>query len=68
MTINITIDDKKIEYFHQNTVFCFTSDIDWAPEWAIKYMLDFFEKKNIPLTLFITHDSPIIKKKIPFER
>ena len=44
-------------------IFCFTSDIDWAPEWAIAEMLDFFEQRQIPLCPFITHDSAEIRRR-----
>jgi len=44
-------------------IFCFTSDIDWAPEWAIAEMLDCFEQWEIPLCPFITHDSEEIRRR-----
>lgn len=44
-------------------IFCFTSDMDWAPEWAIAEMLDFFEQRRIPLCPFITHDSKEIRRR-----
>ena len=44
-------------------IFCYTSDIDWAPEWAIAEMLDFFEQRETPLCLFITHDSEEIRRR-----
>ncbi len=33
----------------------FTSDIDWAPDIAIDYMLSLFEKYSVKCTLFATH-------------
>jgi len=39
----------------------FTSDIDWAPEEVIKDMLSLFECFNVKCTLFVTHDSEVIK-------
>jgi len=47
--------EKQIKY-------CVTADIDWANEKEIKYMLDWFKKNKIPITVFATHDSQIIKK------
>ncbi len=38
----------------------FTSDIDWAPEEAIGYMLKIFEKNRIKCTLFATHKSKVL--------
>ena len=28
------------------TIFCFTSDVDWASEYAIEKTIEFFEKKQ----------------------
>lgn len=44
--------------------FCFTTDVDWASDVAIEYLVKFFEQKNIPLTMFVTHYSPFIQEKI----
>lgn len=41
--------------------FCFTGDVDWAPEAAIESALDFFHGESIPYTPFITHESEAIK-------
>ena len=41
----------------QQPVFCFTSDIDWASEFAIKQILQYFKNADIPLTVFLTHES-----------
>ncbi|MAZ47800.1 MAG: hypothetical protein CME65_04515 [Halobacteriovoraceae bacterium] len=38
-----------------------TADIDWAPDFCIKYMLDIFRELEIPLTCFATHDSEILR-------
>lgn len=48
---------------HNQPVFCFTSDIDWAPEWAISEIFDFFDSFDVPLTPFITHDSNVIRER-----
>lgn len=34
-----------------------TADIDWAPDFCVKYMLTALKKLNIPVTCFATHDS-----------
>lgn len=44
-------------------VFCFTSDIDWAPEWAIADTLALFDRFDVPLTPFVTHDSPLLRAR-----
>lgn len=43
----------------QVPVFCFTTDIEWAPEWAIAAVLNFFRECDLPLTPFLTHASPV---------
>lgn len=48
----------------KETIVCFTSDIDWASEYAIKSTIDFFKNKNIPLTMFLTHESEVVKKAL----
>jgi hypothetical protein len=52
-----------VNFFRKESICCFTGDMDWSPEWAIQEMLEIFEKLEVPLTLFITHNSEIIKKR-----
>lgn len=40
----------------------FTSDIDWAEEEVITYMLDIFEEYQVKCTLFATHESQVLRK------
>jgi ubiquinone/menaquinone biosynthesis C-methylase UbiE len=47
----------------QQPIFCFTADIDWASEAAIQSTLRLFDSYNIPLTPFITHDSPALRMR-----
>lgn len=49
---------------NQEPVFCFTSDIDWASEFAIEQSLLYFKKANMPLTVFLTHNSKILQNAI----
>lgn len=57
------LDFKRIaEYFQKHSVYVFTADVDFAPEWAIQETIDIFGKCNVPLTFFITHPSKAIKK------
>ena len=44
-------------------VYVFTTDIDWAPEWAIREMLRVFDRFEVPLSPFLTHDSHILKER-----
>jgi hypothetical protein len=43
-------------------IFCFTGDLDWASESMIQNMLDLFSEFELPLTIFITHDSDVIRR------
>jgi hypothetical protein len=51
-----------IEELSREPAFCFTSDIDWAPESMIENTLKLFSKNNIALTPFLTGYSCAIKK------
>ena len=53
---------RVVEFFQQKSIFVFTSDIEWSPEWAIKELFEIFDKKGIPLTPFITHESEMISE------
>jgi hypothetical protein len=44
--------------------FAVTVDIDWACEAAIEIALIYFEARDIPVTIYTTHDSEIIRAKI----
>jgi hypothetical protein len=46
----------------RDPVFCFTTDVEWAPEWAIADVLHFFREREIPLTPFVTHASALISE------
>lgn len=55
--------EKVVRFFCKESVYCFTSDIDWAPEWAIQQTLNIFNELEVPLTPFITHNSDAIKQQ-----
>lgn len=58
------LDFKRIaEYFMKNSIYVFTTDIDFAPEWAIEETITFFKNRDVPLTPFITHPSEVIIKE-----
>lgn len=42
--------------------FCFTGDLDWAPESMVNKIISFFDKEGIPFTPFVTHSSESIKR------
>jgi len=45
-------------------VMCFTTDIEWAPEWAIRETYALADRYGIPLTPFVTHDSPYLSSRL----
>ena len=42
--------------------FCFTGDLDWAPESMVDEVVSFFNGEGIPFTPFITHRSESIER------
>lgn len=38
-----------------------TFDLDWAPDFVIKYVFDHLEKLNLPATVFCTHPSTLLQ-------
>ncbi|WP_077367793.1 polysaccharide deacetylase WbmS family protein [Anaerosalibacter sp. Marseille-P3206] len=46
--------------WHYEPIFCITCDIDWASDDALEMFLDIVKDYNIPLTMFLTHSSPLI--------
>ena len=43
--------------------FCFTTDIEWSPEWAIDDLFDLAEQHRVPITPFLTHESPAVRRR-----
>jgi len=50
-------------YLDERPAFCFTTDIEWAPEWAIEDLFALAERHAVPLTPFVTHESPAVRKR-----
>lgn len=46
------------------TIVCFTSDIDWASEYAVEETIKIFNEKSIPLTMFVTHKSDVVDRAV----
>lgn len=36
-------------------------DVDWAPDWAIRQAVDSVIERGLALTVFVTHDSPVMR-------
>jgi len=44
-------------YTRETSPLCFTTDIEWAPEWAIRDLFTLADEHGVPLTPFLTHRS-----------
>src|SRR5438105_2473541 len=44
-------------YLAERPAFCFTTDIEWSPEWAIEDLFGLADTYEVPLTPFLTHRS-----------
>jgi len=53
--------------FLDEPIFCFTSDLDWAPEWAVSELLRFLDDVKVPVTPFLTHRSELVRERFDIE-
>lgn len=44
-------------------LFCFTTDIEWAPEWAIADTFALADEHGVPLVPFVTHPSELVASR-----
>jgi len=55
---------QKLEHLRyelsQQPAYCFTSDVDWASEYAIEQSLRYFKKAGLSPTIFSTHKSKVL--------
>jgi polysaccharide deactylase WbmS-like protein len=51
-------------------VVCFTTDIEWAPDWAVRETFSITDRFGVPLTPFVTHESAFLRERLvtPEER
>lgn len=49
--------------FLDKPIFVLTSDHDWAPDWALSAMLEILETHAVPLHLFVTNKSEVLRTK-----
>jgi hypothetical protein len=54
----------------RSRVVCFTTDIEWAPDWAIRETFAITDRFKVPLTPFVTHRSEYLDSRLrtPEER
>jgi ubiquinone/menaquinone biosynthesis C-methylase UbiE len=61
------IPDARALPFQDESVFCFTSDLEWTPEWAVSELFNFFDEARVPVTPFLTHDSNVVRERFDVE-
>lgn len=40
-------------------------DVDWAPDAVLEYAVEWFDDRGIPITVFATHDTPLLHGRDP---
>ena len=50
-------------YTRETSPLCFTTDIEWAPEWAIRDLFTLADEHGVPLTPFLTHRSEYLASR-----
>lgn len=56
--------DRCKRIFRDADVFVFTLDVDWASDEVIRYAVEYFRERRIPITLFCTHPSDYVSSLI----
>ena len=51
-------------YLREGPAFCFTTDIEWSPEWAIRELFELADAAGVPLTPFLTHRSAFLETRL----
>jgi hypothetical protein len=51
-------------YHEDRPLFCFTTDIEWAPEWAIAETFAVADRHGVGLVPFVTHRSSMLERKL----
>ncbi len=63
MTESILADAVRA-YLAERPAFCFTTDIEWAPEWAIEDLFGLADTYGVRLTPFLTHRSEYLWRRL----
>lgn len=50
-------------YALESSPLCFTTDIEWAPDWAIRDLYELADEHGVPLTPFLTHRSDYLARR-----
>jgi len=51
-------------YTRERSPLCFTTDIEWAPDWAIRDLYELADQYGVPLTPFLTHRSEYLARRL----
>jgi hypothetical protein len=51
-------------YTLETSPLCFTTDIEWAPEWAIRDLFELADEYGVPFTPFLTHRSAYLAQRL----
>ena len=51
-------------YTRETSPLCFTTDIEWAPDWAIRDLFELADEYGVPLTPFLTHRSEYLARRL----
>lgn len=55
--------DAVQRYLAERPAFCFTTDVEWAPEWAIEDLFTLADSYEVPLSPFVTHRSEYLWRR-----
>jgi hypothetical protein len=51
-------------YTLETSPLCFTTDIEWAPDWAIRDLFELADRHGVPFTPFLTHRSEYLARRL----
>ena len=51
-------------YASETSPLCFTTDIEWSPDWAIRDLYELADQCGVPLTPFLTHRSAYLVQRL----
>jgi hypothetical protein len=54
----------RADYLQGPSALCFTTDIEWSPEWAIRDLFELSDRYGVPLTPFLTHRSDYLWQRL----
>ncbi|HUQ16433.1 MAG TPA: hypothetical protein VM070_01450 [Candidatus Saccharimonadales bacterium] len=62
--MTIALPDAFAPYLSEQPAFCFTTDIEWAPDWAIADLFALADSYEVLLTPFLTHRSDYLWQRL----